>query len=384
MKYYFPIHLDSGNRGCEAIAKGTATILGKDKSQLIGLCRDILLDRSMGLDGFVQLHETPKWSVVDKIRRKVYYGINRNHEKRKDYIYRHDYKDFLDQMSIGDILVSTGGDMMCYDNNQVLYTANYAHDKGIKTILWGCSMADDNLTKEKEYTLSKFDLIYARESLTYDFLLNLGLDNVICYPDPAFILEPEPVLLPELFSKGDVIGINISNYVIGGFDLNTRFGFQVIRLVDYLLENTNLHVLLIPHVTWHSQDDRVIARLIYDNYSESGRVQILNIDNLNYCQIRYVISKCRFFIGARTHAVISAYSTCVPTLALGYSIKSKGIAKDLKIGIDTVVDSKKEVDLISSVKLLISNESKYKEILNSVIPEYVSSLKLLKNEIQFT
>ena len=81
MKYYFPIHLDSGNRGCEAIAKGTATILGKDKSQLIGLCRDILLDRSMGLDGFVQLHETPKWSVVDKIRRKVYYGINRNHEK---------------------------------------------------------------------------------------------------------------------------------------------------------------------------------------------------------------------------------------------------------------------------------------------------------------
>ena len=27
MKYYFPIHLDGGNRGCEAIAKGTAMLL---------------------------------------------------------------------------------------------------------------------------------------------------------------------------------------------------------------------------------------------------------------------------------------------------------------------------------------------------------------------
>ena len=24
MKYYFPIHLNGGNRGCEAISKGTA------------------------------------------------------------------------------------------------------------------------------------------------------------------------------------------------------------------------------------------------------------------------------------------------------------------------------------------------------------------------
>ena len=42
-----------------------------------------------------------------------------------------------------------------------------------------------------------------------------------------------------------------------------------------------------------------------------------------------MISQCRFFIGSRTHSVIAAYSSGVPTLALGYSIKSKGIAQDI-------------------------------------------------------
>ena len=32
---------------------------------------------------------------------------------------------------------------------------------------------------------------------------------------------------------------------------------------------------------------------------------------------------------ARTHASIAAYSSSVPTLVIGYSVKSRGIAKDL-------------------------------------------------------
>ena len=40
-KFYFPVHLDGGNRGCEGIAKGTAAILGEPKENLIGLCRNV-------------------------------------------------------------------------------------------------------------------------------------------------------------------------------------------------------------------------------------------------------------------------------------------------------------------------------------------------------
>ena len=42
-----------------------------------------------------------------------------------------------------------------------------------------------------------------------------------------------------------------------------------------------------------------------------------------------IISKCRFFVVARTHATIAAYSTGVPTIVISYSVKSRGIARDL-------------------------------------------------------
>ena len=34
-------------------------------------------------------------------------------------------------------------------------------------------------------------------------------------------------------------------------------------------------------------------------------------------------------MGARTHSTIAAYSSGVPTLVIGYSVKSRGIATDL-------------------------------------------------------
>ena len=66
----------------------------------------------------------------------------------------------------------------------------------------------------------------------------------------------------------------------------------------------------------------------YEEFKNTGRV-ILLPDNLNAIQYKGYIARMRFFIGARTHATIAAYSNCVPTMVLGYSVKSKGIAKDL-------------------------------------------------------
>ena len=177
---------------------------------------------------------------------------------------------------------------------------------------------------------------------SFDFFKSLGLTNVVCYPDPAFILSPEKTELPDCFNKGKVVGINLSNYTVGAFDLNTPFGSEVRKLLDYIFKKTDYQVLLIPHVLWKEQDDRIIANNVAEVYKDySDRITILDSDTKNYQQIRYVISQCHSFIGGRTHAVISAYSTCVPTIALGYSIKSKGIAKDLGMPDFTLVNSKK-------------------------------------------
>ena len=53
------------------------------------------------------------------------------------------------------------------------------------------------------------------------------------------------------------------------------------------------------------------------------------VEDHNCMELKGIISRCCFFVGARTHATIAAYSTGVPTLVVGYSVKARGIARDL-------------------------------------------------------
>lgn len=377
MKIYFPIHLDGDNRGCEAIAKGTAEILGLPKEQLIGLCRNIELDKRLKVDDYVTLWNRKSFlkDFYNRLIRKSMSIIGIDSSKMKSMSYYQRYGAFLNQITQNDFMFSTGGDMMCYDDNEVIYTNNYVYKKGVKTVLWGCSIDNNNLTPSKIETLRKFSLIYARESLTSDMLRQgLGLTNVVTFPDPAFILKPQECSIPSCFEK-DTIGINLSNFVVNSNDLSTKFGIELDKLINYILNHTTLNILLIPHVLWEGQDDRIISNLILRKYN-SPRISVLDSDALNYCELRYVISKCHFFIGARTHAVISAYSTCVPTIALGYSIKSKGIAKDLELNECLVVDSKqvKENIIVEAFEYLIQNEKQIRLHLAKVMPDYIVKL----------
>lgn len=386
MKYYFPIHLDGGNRGCEAIAKGTAILLDEKPENLVGYCRDIALDERLGIKQYMQLVACKRESkLIDKCLAVLNKLFHTQLTAKLRLLYP--YRSFLRLIGSDDVMVSTGGDMMCYTDNEVIYTNNKLHQKGIKTILWGCSMGPENLTQAKKETLENFTFIYARESLTYNFFQELGLKNVFLHPDPAFILPAEECALPECLLEGNVIGINISNYVVGEMGLSGHFGTEVKKLIRHILDETNLSILLIPHVTWNfgkeNQDDRQMARVICDLFGNPDRMSILPIDDKNYCQIRYAISKCRFFIGARTHAVISAYSMCVPTIALGYSIKSRGIAKDLGLDSKLVVNSKKitEGELCDAFQYMMSNEAEIRQTLNDRMPSYKDSTYGIREEL---
>ena len=384
MRYFFPIHLNSGNRGCEGIAKGTAFLLQEPKDNLISLSTNINVDKQTGLSQYVTLKNvnTYRKSIFVRAVRKILRKFGMNF---KNYDF---HEKFLKDMTKSDILISTGGDMLCYGNNQVISTNNYASEKGYKTVLWGCSMGEENMTPEKEATLRKFSLIYSRESLTYHYLKDkVGLNNVVLYPDPAFVLDAEPFELPEFFrKKSPIIGINISNFTIGSdATLDTPFGQEVIDLINYIMNQTDYDILLIPHVFWKDQDDMNLALLIIDRFkSYENRIHVLESDKLNYLQIRYAISKCELFIGARTHAMISAYKECVPSLALGYSIKSRGIAIDLGLPDNLIFNSKNfgKGDLIKSFQYLDTNKISIKNQLRNTLPEYVNRIYGIRNDLK--
>ena len=99
------------------------------------------------------------------------------------------------------------------------------------------------------------------------------------------------------------------------------------NLIRRILDTTDLNVVLVPHVVWESNDDRKVLAPLHEEFRSTGRVILL--DDHNCTELKGYIARCRMFIGARTHSTIAAYSQCVPTLVLGYSVKSRGIARDL-------------------------------------------------------
>lgn len=384
MKYYLPIHLNGGNRGCEAITKGIAEILGTSKESVLAYSSDIGLDSRLGLDEKVTLIPCRKYSLLWRITNRFYRLFVSKPFKRSAFGYSYFFKPFLSLISKEDLMLSTGGDMLCYGDNEVIYTNDCCFKQGIKTILFGCSVGENNLSPLKKETLKHFYKIFARESITYEMLKSLGLKNVYLFPDPAFILQPEKFNLPDYYINENLIGINISNYILENNSFDTANGQNVLKLFDKILNETDLTIVLIPHVLWKGQDDRIVTKLLYEKYGISKRIHVLDTDRLNYCQIRYAISKLRFFIGARTHSVISAYSTCVPSVALGYSVKSRGIAKDLGLNDELVYDSKNVKntnELCDRFAYLINNEDGIRQRLTDVIPDYIQSIWKIKEQI---
>ena len=92
------------------------------------------------------------------------------------------------------------------------------------------------------------------------------------------------------------------------------------------------------------------------------------------------------FIGCRTHSTIAAYSTCVPTLVVGYSIKAKGIAKDIFGDYqDHIIDVREfdtDYDLTKKVKSFMEREQEIRKHLQTVMPEYIKKAYIAKDAVE--
>lgn len=374
-KYYFPLHLNSDNRGCEAIARGTINVLDLKPQEYVGLSSNLDIDNRLGLSAISSLISKPKVGIMSRVLNKGIRMIPQYRDKGIDGYYRKIYSEFLEHIGSEDICLITGGDLLCYGDNEINYIVEKLHKNKKKIILWGASLGLENLTPKKSEILHYFDCITVRESMTYALMTDeLKLENVYLYADPAFSLTEEKIPLPNIYSN-KTIGINVSNFVNKNIK-DVSFYSALIEFIKYLLNNTCYNVILIPHVFWEGQDDRRICKYILDSVSSDDRVYLFNSEDYSYCQIRYAISCCHIFMGARTHSMISAYSTCTPSIAFGYSVKSRGIAHDLGLNEKLVLNYKSinnSKDIIDSYLYLIENYDSIKNTLKSKIPGTIDS-----------
>ena len=156
------------------------------------------------------------------------------------------------------------------------------------------------------------------------------------------------------------------------------------NLVEFILRNTNMNIALIPHVVWQQNDDRRVLKKLYDDFRHDQR--LIMVEDHKAPELKYIISKCRMFVGARTHSTIAAYSTMVPTLVVGYSVKARGIATDL-FGTDEkyvlpVQNLKNEGELTEAFCWMSDNEDKIRNHLKRFIPNYLNDGKHIRSILE--
>ena len=361
------MHTGSGNHGCEAIIRTTSKLLSGPEDVILWSntkSEDIKYGSAKGFEKIVVPEQLERFSPAyfeALLKRKLFHRKNANMEV------------FLRELFKNRIAVSVGGDNYCYE-----WSAKQAVmlDKEIRkycrsSVLWGCSIDPEAITEEIREDLAGFDLITAREPLTYHLLKEIN-SNTVKVADPAFLLERIDLPLPDGFQEGNTVGINVSPLIM---KYGTEEGLildNFRQLIRYILEETDMSVCMIPHVVWSYNNDLEPIDALYREFGKFARVS--RITDGNCCELKGYIARCRFFVGARTHATIAAYSACVPTLVVGYSVKSRGIAQDL-FGTDEgyvlpVQGLKSKEDLKLSFQNIFEQEQEQRSRLVKVIPEY--------------
>ena len=369
-KLYY--HGGSANHGCEAIVRTTLKILD---AEAVLYTSGINEDKRYGLDEIVSLEPDEERRLDPRSFENLFAAVM--HKLRDDDFYytTQSHRTFFNQVKEGDVYFSIGGDNYCYKGRDILgYYNKRLHQKGAKTVLWGCSFDPKDMTSEIAKDLALYDLIVSRETISYEALKAVNPRTVL-FCDPAFQLEAEVKSLPSGFVPNNTVGINFSalSQSYGDSDLvsaNCR------NLLKFLLESTDYSVALIPHVVKPGNDDRDILRELEAEFGGGARIAL--IPDGNCMQLKGYISQCRFFVGARTHATIAAYSSCVPTLVLGYSVKAKGIAQDLfgsnEHYVQPVQSLRSPTDLVDGFRWLESHEGEIRAHLKNVMPTYSRSI----------
>lgn len=186
--------------------------------------------------------------------------------------------------------------------------------------------------KKQNYDLAVKIMRYAREVYVRDEkfipeLEKLGIKYTLT-KDISFFMKPEPW---DIEIKEKAVGLNVSGLAYGNRFKGLEGQFDSYpKLVSEIIENfrkKGCTIYLIPHSYTYNKpndnDDMLACREAYARLSDKSNVVLVDKD-MTSPQVKYVISRMTFFIGARMHANFAAIYTGVPVFGTAYSYKFEG------------------------------------------------------------
>lgn len=391
MKVFFAGHNNFGNRGCEALVRSISGIIKSQYPNAIFYTPsvDIPRDSRQWPD-----HEAAGIRFVPAApfpKRLRYWHWSRRLMPMVEKLGRpsHHLPEALSAvMADCDLVIMTGGDTISldYDLPSLYDHAGYIdHAKrlGKKTMLWAASVGPFSRKPHVEALmkshLADYDIITVRETATFNYLKGLGVANVYQVTDPAFTLKVEEIAVENILPQAPagILGLNVSPLIRkfrGNEESMEELDREVLSFIQRLLAETEYGVVLLPHVGPldggpRNNDHHYMKGLLDKHQFSHPRLKLAPAD-LNASQLKFLISHFRFFIGARTHATIAAFSMGVPTISIAYSVKAKGINSDLFGDADVVLETPdvSAATLWRSLKNLEANEAPLKNLLAERIP----------------
>lgn len=312
-------HGGAYNHGAEAILRSSLPVFRKAGVPIFLSTHFPEQDMEFGLDKLVDRLIPADLTLIPQEKAAPDFA---NRERLAAQIYR----EALREIDSETVCIGVGGDNYCYPNwhRQSIFHRT-AKERGGRSVLWGCSIQPEMIDKRMETVLREHDYIFARESLTERALRSRDITQVIRQPDPAFFLAPEPIPVPESF-QGKVAAVNLSPLMLRRSD---RLLEDFAETARFLLKKADTLVLL-PHVTMPMDNDQEALEELVQRLSPEERCRVCRTpEKANAAQRKYLVSRCELVVCCRTHVSIAGYSTGVPTLVSGYSVKSQGIGLDL-------------------------------------------------------
>ena len=341
----------NSNRGCEAIVRGTTTIL-KDTFGSIS-CTNIYNaapnEKQIEInEQDIQIAQFPLDLTHKNLLERILKALL---IRKAPTLWTKFYlNSFIPHIKSSDIVLSIGGDNYSLDYGiprffVLLGKLIKAHNKPF--IIFGASVGPfDNAGSYRETILehlrNEVDLILAREEESVNYLRSNQIQNVKRMADPAFLMQPaKPKNLSIPRDKlHEAIGLNMSPLILKRHPSARQNPAEWVKeLALKLKREMQRPIILIYHVTSSHTNDLKLLSEAYELIPANERKDIFLVDNgLNAPELKWIISQLFCLIGARTHATIAALSSEVPTISLAYSIKAYGINIDLFGHTDYVVD----------------------------------------------
>lgn len=383
--------INNGNRGCVALSYTSIYLIDKVLSDAGIKYKLYMPDSGFNEKGVKSISVKGKNVPYTVINHALSYGVK---GKLKSFAHYNDHKTSCRIFKEADFILDIGqGDSFADIYGKERFDSiNLIHREAMKLHKPYCLLPqtvgpfkDDAIRAEAVKAISNADIVMTRDKQSYDYTKQIAPQqkNLKEYIDVAFFLP----YTRQHFDKDFIhVGLNISALLWhGGYTQNNQFGLKddyqktVREIISYFLSMPNVKLHLIPHVVGserHIENDYAVSFDLQKEFNNPNL--ILSPLFLSPVDAKDYISGMDFFMGARMHSTIAAFSSGVPVVPMAYSRKFNGLFIDT-LSYNHMADLKTDTsdEVLDKIKDAFTNRSLLKEEIDTRNKTVVADRKQL-------